>query len=277
MASSNVRSGCSSVEGTASHHKRWQSKMLGRRQRPLSQRVFAWVLRKILFMGGGSTAAYHSGTASGRWLPAILSGRHSSARHASTCPTDAVASDAGLGSTGHILSRMASAVAALVHRRPPPALAEGPQRPLTAAGGAAPRLSTSEGAPAFGRGSRSYQHRLLGGLRAMAWVPGAVSTAMAAVSSIGGGGSGEAVADATVQAVVDTLRPRARLPTLDGGTAGTRVLWQAMLSNYSPSALHQAAAAQAVEEEVAGRAVEYEVAAGGSRDRYGAMLLRMCT
>lgn len=268
MASSKMCSGCSSAGSAVSHHQRRQSKMLGRRQRPLSQRVFAWALRKILFMGGDSDAAAgrHSGNASGRWLPAILSGRHPSGRHASARHSDAVASDAQLGGGGNVVFRMASAVAALVHRHPAAALAQPPKGPPTtaSASAAAPRLSG--GAPEFGD-SRSHRHRLLWGLRAMARLPGAVSTAMAAVSSIGGGGSGEAAADAAVRAVADALRPRARLPTLDAGTAGTRVLWQAVLSNYSPSALQQAAAVQAVEEERAGRAPEYEVAAGGVRDR----------
>lgn len=115
---------------------------------------------------------------------------------------------------------------------------------------------------------RSRRRGLLGGLRAACHLPSAVGTAISAASSIGGGR--EAAAAAAVQALAEAVRPQERLPTLDAGTAGTRVLWQAMLSNYSPLALRQAQRAQAADKAgapCAGRAASYEPASAGTLDR----------
>lgn len=163
------------------------------------------------------------------------------------------------GAGGKIFTRAAAAFAALAQRHPPGARAASPRDddpPGESPGHAAPQF--------YGR-----PRGLLGGLRAVCSLPSAIGTAISTVSFLGGGR--EAAAATAVQALAGALRPQERLPTLDAGTAGTRVLWQAMLSNYSPSALRQAQQAQEGDEAgspCAGRDAEHQMASGDTLTRH---------
>lgn len=135
-------------------------------------------------------------------------------------------------------------------------------------------VSATALAPSFSSlGSRGGFGGLFGAWRR----PGPVST-MLASSALQG--TAEAAAEAAVRTLVAALGPRERLPTLDAGTDGTRVLWQALLSNYSPGALQHAQQAQLTDEAAQPRhtrAAEYGQVSGGGADRCaGPWVSRAC-